>query len=153
MLEYLLIGRILNVFKRRNREVRSPNWFVGQPKGLFTLFFTEFWYVFHIMVCVPFYVSNMYYAVKDGGLGLDRTKANIIMSIYGSLIYMSGIIGGWIADCITGMRKAIFYGGILIMIGHILLALPLGVTALYLSMFFIIIGTGLLKTKRFIGSW
>ncbi|MCM3723758.1 MULTISPECIES: peptide MFS transporter [Solibacillus] len=119
--------------------------FVGQPKGLFTLFFTEFWERFSYYGMRAILLFYMYYAVKDGGLGLDRTQANIIMSIYGSLIYMSGIIGGWIADRITGMRKAIFYGGILIMIGHILLALPLGVSALYLSMFFIIIGTGLLK--------
>lgn len=119
--------------------------FVGQPKGLFTLFFTEFWERFSYYGMRAILIFYMYYAVKDGGLGLDRTQANIIMSIYGSLIYMSGIIGGWIADRITGTRKAIFYGGILIMIGHILLALPLGVSALYLSMFFIIIGTGLLK--------
>ena len=76
----------------------------------------------------------MYYAVKDGGLGLDRTQANIIMSIYGSLIYMSGIIGGWIADRILGTQKAVFYGGILIMVGHIVLSLPGGVMALYVSM-------------------
>lgn len=119
--------------------------FVGQPKGLFTLFFTEFWERFSYYGMRAILLFYMYYSLKDGGLGLDRTQANIIMSIYGSLIYMSGIIGGWIADRITGMRKAIFYGGILIMIGHILLALPLGATALYLSMFFIIIGTGLLK--------
>lgn len=119
--------------------------FLGQPKGLFTLFFTEFWERFSYYGMRAILIFYMYYSLKDGGLGLDRTQANIIMSIYGSLIYMSGIIGGWIADRITGTRKAVFYGGILIMIGHILLALPLGATALYASMFFIIIGTGLLK--------
>ncbi|MER1986281.1 MAG: peptide MFS transporter [Solibacillus sp.] len=119
--------------------------FVGQPKGLFTLFFTEFWERFSYYGMRAILIFYMYYAVKDGGLGLDQTQANIIMSIYGSLIYMTGIIGGWIADRITGTQKAVFYGGILIMIGHIMLALPLGVTALYVSMFFIIIGTGLLK--------
>lgn len=119
--------------------------FFGQPKGLFTLFFTEFWERFSYYGMRAILIFYMYYAVKDGGLGLDRTQANIIMSIYGSLIYMSGIIGGWIADRITGTQKAVFYGGILIMIGHIMLALPLGISALYGSMFFIIIGTGLLK--------
>ena len=44
------------------------------------------------------------------------------MSIYGSLVYMSGIIGGWLADRIFGTQKAIFYGGILIMLGHIALS-------------------------------
>lgn len=119
--------------------------FVGQPKGLFSLFFTEFWERFSYYGMRAILIFYMYYAVKDGGLGLDRTQANIIMSLYGSLIYMSGIIGGWIADRITGTRKAVFYGGILIMIGHIALSLPGGITALYVSMVFIIIGTGLLK--------
>lgn len=119
--------------------------FVGQPKGLFTLFFTEFWERFSYYGMRAILLFYMYYSVKDGGLGLDRTQANIIMSLYGSLIYMSGIIGGWIADRILGTRKAIFYGGILIMLGHIALALPLGATGLYISMVFIIVGTGLLK--------
>lgn len=119
--------------------------FVGQPKGLFTLFFTEFWERFSYYGMRAILLFYMYYSVKDGGLGLDRTQANIIMSLYGSLIYMSGIIGGWIADRILGTRKAIFYGGILIMLGHIALSLPLGATGLYISMVFIIVGTGLLK--------
>ena len=119
--------------------------FVGQPKGLFTLFFTEFWERFSYYGMRAILLFYMYYSVKDGGLGLDRTQANIIMSLYGSLIYMSGIIGGWIADRILGTRKAVFYGGILIMLGHIALSLPLGATGLYVSMVFIILGTGLLK--------
>ena len=119
--------------------------FLGHPKGLFTLFFTEFWERFSYYGMRAILLFYMYYAVKDGGLGLDRTQANIIMSLYGSLIYMSGIIGGWIADRILGTQKSVFYGGILIMVGHIVLALPGGVLALYGSMALIIIGTGLLK--------
>lgn len=119
--------------------------FLGQPKGLFSLFFTEFWERFSYYGMRAILLFYMYYEVKDGGLGLDRTQANIIMSLYGSLIYMSGIIGGWIADRLLGTRKAVFYGGILIMIGHVVLSLPGGVLALYVSMAFIIIGTGLLK--------
>lgn len=119
--------------------------FVGQPRGLFTLFFTEFWERFSYYGMRAILLFYMYYEVKDGGLGLDKVQANIIMSLYGSLIYMSGIIGGWIADRILGTRKAVFYGGILIMLGHIALSLPGGVTALYASMVLIIVGTGLLK--------
>lgn len=119
--------------------------FIGQPKGLFSLFFTEFWERFSYYGMRAILIFYMYYAVKDGGLGLDRTQANIIMSLYGSLIYMSGIIGGWIADRILGTRKAVFYGGIVIMLGHIALSLPLGAMGLYASMVLIIVGTGLLK--------
>lgn len=89
----------------------------------------------------------MYYELHEGGLGLDRGTANSLMALYGSLIYMSSIIGGWFADRIWGTRKTVFYGGVLIMIGHIALAFPGGLTALLISMAFIIIGTGLLKSN------
>lgn len=119
--------------------------FFGHPKGLSTLFFTEFWERFSYYGMRAILLFYMYYEVTDGGLGIDQTTANSIMAIYGSLVYMSGIIGGWIADRILGMNRTVFYGGVLIMLGHIILALPGGFTALLVSMLFIVIGTGLLK--------
>lgn len=121
--------------------------FFGHPKGLLTLFFTEFWERFSYYGMRAILILYMYYELHEGGLGLDRGTANSIMALYGSLIYMSGIIGGWFADRIWGTRKTVFYGGILIMIGHIALAFPGGLTALLISMAFIIIGTGLLKSN------
>lgn len=119
--------------------------FFGQPKGLFTLFFTEFWERFSYYGMRALLLYYMYTAVTDGGLGIDDGVAKSIMAIYGSLVYMSGVIGGWIADRLLGMQSTIFYGGALIMVGHIVLALPAGKTALFVSMFLIVIGTGLLK--------
>ncbi len=87
----------------------------------------------------------MYYEVSKGGLGLDKNLAMSIMSIYGALVYMSGVIGGWLADRIFGASKSIFYGGILIMFGHIALAIPGSVAMFFLSMVLIVLGTGLLK--------
>ena len=121
--------------------------FFGHPKGLLTLFFTEFWERFSYYGMRAILILYMYYELHDGGLGLDRGTANSIMALYGSLIYMSSIIGGWFADRVWGTRKTVFYGGILIMIGHIALSLPGGLTALLISMAFIIIGTGLLKSN------
>lgn len=119
--------------------------FFGHPKGLFTLFFTEFWERFSYYGMRAILVYFMYDTVANGGLGLDKATATSIVSIYGSLVYMSGIIGGWIADRILGTRRTVFWGGILIMIGHICLAIPGGFPMLLVSMIFIIIGTGLLK--------
>src|SRR5699024_12562064 len=88
----------------------------------------------------------MYYEISDGGLGLDIATATSIMAIYGSLMYMSAIIGGCIADRILGPSKTIFYGGILIMLGHTVLALPVyGLITLFASLALIVTGTGLLK--------
>ncbi|WP_404292977.1 peptide MFS transporter [Cytobacillus kochii] len=119
--------------------------FFGHPKGLFTLFFTEFWERFSYYGMRAILVYYMYYEVSQGGLGLSQTTALSIMSIYGSLVYMSGIIGGWFADRIFGTSKAIFYGGILIMLGHIALAIPGSVAMFFVSMVLIVLGTGLLK--------
>ena len=119
--------------------------FFGHPKGLFTLFFTEFWERFSYYGMRAILVYYMYYEVSQGGLGLDEDLALSIMSIYGALVYMSGIIGGWLADRIFGTSNAVFYGGIFIMLGHIVLAIPGNLTMFFISMFLIVIGTGLLK--------
>ena len=119
--------------------------FFGHPKALFTLFFTEFWERFSYYGMRAILVFYMYYELSEGGLGLDQTTALSIMSIYGSLVYMSGVIGGWLADRIFGTSKAVFYGGILIMFGHIALAIPGSLPLFFVSMVLIVLGTGLLK--------
>ncbi len=119
--------------------------FFGHPKGLFTLFFTEFWERFSYYGMRALLIFYMYYEVSKGGLGLDEGTAASIMAIYGSLVYMSGIIGGWIADRLLGSTSTVFYGGVLIMLGHIALSIPGGLTSFFISMVLIVIGTGLLK--------
>ncbi|MBU7218108.1 peptide MFS transporter [Staphylococcus gallinarum] len=119
--------------------------FFGHPKGLSTLFFTEFWERFSYYGMKAILIYYLYYTVAKGGFGLDEAVALQIVSIYGTLIYMSGVIGGWIADRITGTQYAVFYGGFLIMIGHILLSLPNNLTVVMIALAVIIAGTGLLK--------
>lgn len=119
--------------------------FFGQPRGLSTLFFTEMWERFSYYGMRAILLYYMYYAVSRGGLGMDQTTAASVMSIYGSLVYLSGVIGGWLSDRVWGPRKTVFFGGVLIMLGHIALSIPAGVSALYASIILIVIGTGLLK--------
>lgn len=131
----------------RERVVASvpQKGFFGHPKGLFTLFFTEFWERFSYYGMRAILVYYMYYETAQGGLGIDQTTALAIMSIYGALVYMSGVIGGWLADRIFGAGNAVFYGGILIMLGHIALTVPGSIPMFYVSMVLIVLGTGLLK--------
>lgn len=121
--------------------------FFGQPLVLRTLFMTEFWERFSYYGMRAILLFYMYDAVAHGGLGMNVKLATAIMAIYGSLVYMTSIIGGFISDRITGTAKAILYGGILIMIGHIILAMPIGKGALFASIALITLGTGLLKTN------
>jgi len=119
--------------------------FFGHPMGLSTLFFTEMWERFSYYGMRAILLYYMYYSVQDGGLGMDKTTAASVMAIYGSLVFLSSVIGGFVSDRILGSRKTVFYGGILIMLGHIALATPFGQVALYLSIALIIFGTGFLK--------
>lgn len=119
--------------------------FFGQPRGLSTLFFTEMWERFSYYGMRAILLFYMYYAVSQGGLGMNQATAASIMSIYGSLVYLSGVVGGWLSDRVWGARKTVFIGGVLIMFGHIALSLPFGLPALYASIVLIVAGTGLLK--------
>lgn len=119
--------------------------FFGHPKGLLTLFSIEFWERFSYYGMRAVLLYYIYYATTRGGLGLDKATAVSIMSIYGSLVYMATIVGGWLADRILGSRATIVFGGVLIMLGHIALSLPGSVTALFVSMALIILGSGVLK--------
>ena len=131
--------------EKRTCSKYSSNRIFGHPKGLFTLFFTEFWERFSHYGMRAILLYYMYYSVAKGGLGIDQSTATSIMAIYGSLLFMSSIIGGWISDRLFGPSRTVFFGGVLIMIGHLILALPGSKSALFISMVFLILGTGLLK--------
>ncbi|CUS26833.1 Di-/tripeptide transporter [Paucilactobacillus oligofermentans DSM 15707 = LMG 22743] len=128
-----------------DKKAKLDSSFMGQPRGLSTLFFTETWERFSYYGMRAILIFYMIQAIKDGGLGLDQTTAASIMSIYGSLVYMSGVIGGWLSDRIWGSRRTVFIGGVLIMLGHIALSIPAGSPALFASIGLIVAGTGLLK--------
>ncbi|MER2088818.1 MAG: peptide MFS transporter [Sporosarcina sp.] len=134
-----------NLNRQQIAESVPQKGFFGHPKGLIMLFFTEFWERFSYYGMRAILVYYMYYEVTKGGLGINETTALSIMSIYGALVYMSGIIGGWLADRLFGTSKAVFYGGILIMLGHIALAIPGNISMFFASMVLIVLGTGLLK--------
>ncbi len=122
--------------------------FLGQPEGLSTLFFTEMWERFSYYGMRAILLFFMVDKITNGGLNLPTGTGLAIMSIYGSLVYMSSIVGGWISDRLLGAYKTVFYGGIFIMLGHIVLAVPLGgISGLFVSMIFIVIGTGMLKAN------
>ncbi|UJW28354.1 peptide MFS transporter [Saccharothrix sp. AJ9571] len=123
----------------------SATGFFGHPSGLATLFFTEAWERFSYYGMKAILLYYMYDRVSEGGLGIPAETARSLVAVYGASIYLAAIGGGWLSDRVLGARRSTLYGGILIMCGHICLALPAGATALYLSMLFIVAGTGLLK--------
>ncbi len=81
---------------------------MGHPRGLLTLSMTEFWERFSYYGMRAILIYYMYYAVEKGGLGFDQPTALSIMSIYGSLVYLSATIGGFISDRLLGSRRTVF---------------------------------------------
>lgn len=118
--------------------------FFGHPKGLRTLFFTEMWERFSYYGMRAILVLFMTASLSEGGLGFAPSKAGPIYALYTSMVFLSTVPGGWLADNFLGARRAVFSGGVLIMIGHILLALH-GLPTFYGGLAFVVLGTGLLK--------
>ena len=125
--------------------------FFGHPRGLSTLFFTEMWERFSYYGLRPLLVLFMSATVFDGGYGFDRTQASAIVGIYAAFVYLMSLPGGWVADRLLGLRRAIFIGAALISSGHIciglsgLLGQETGKTPFFLGLVLIVLGTGLLK--------
>jgi POT family proton-dependent oligopeptide transporter len=109
-----------------------------------TLFFAEFWERFSYYGMRALLILFMTAPVLSGGLGWDTAKAGPIYGIYTAMVYLMSMPGGWIADRIIGQRRAVFWGGFVIMCGHIVLAIP-SVNSFYLGLALVVIGTGLLK--------
>jgi POT family proton-dependent oligopeptide transporter len=118
--------------------------FFGHPRGLSTLFFTEMWERFSFYGMRAILLLFMTAAVTEGGLGWSAAKAGPIYGLYASMVYLTALPGGWIADRLIGQRRSVLIGGILIALGHVSLTFHL-LPAFFLGLFLIVCGTGLLK--------
>ena len=118
--------------------------FLGHPRALATLFFTEMWERFSFYGMKAILVLFLTASAAQGGLGISVGAAAAIYGLYDALVYVAALPGGWIADRLLGHRRAVLYGGIVIMIGHFTMALQ-GLVYIYAGLLLIILGTGLLK--------
>ena len=134
------------VVEDRRSEERPPHEtaFFGHPRGLATLFFTEFWERFSYYGMRALLVLFMTAAVVDGGLGFDATRAGAVYGLYTAAVYLLALPGGWLADRLFGQQRAIFVGGVIIAAGHFSMAIH-GLPTFYLGLVLIVLGTGLLK--------
>lgn len=122
----------------------SEKTFLGHPRGLATLFFTEMWERFSYYGMRALLLLYMVAAVEKGGMGIDDRTAGAIYGLYTMFVYLMALPGGWIADKLWGLRKSVFIGGCIIAAGHICMAFPFTET-FFIGLLLIILGTGLLK--------
>jgi POT family proton-dependent oligopeptide transporter len=118
--------------------------FFGHPAGLSTLFFTEMWERFSYYGMRALLVLFMTASLQEGGLVLTMATASAIYGLYTGAVYFMGLPGGWIADRLLGCQKTVWYGGIIIFIGHVILAIPSD-KSFFVGLVFVVLGTGLLK--------
>lgn len=120
--------------------------FFGHPRGLFVLFFTEMWERFSYYgmraILVLYLVSQT--DAANAGLGWANDSALALYGWYTMLVYVASIPGGWLADKFFGQKKSVLYGGILLVIGHSVLAIE-EMWAFYSGLSLIIAGVGMLK--------
>lgn len=125
--------------------------FLGHPKGLFLLFGTEMWERFSYYGMRAILVLYLIATVESGGFGWSNAEA---LSLYGTFtmaVYLTPVLGGWIADNVLGQRKSIIFGGLLMAGGHFSLGVPheyLGGQAemmFYFGLTLLCLGNGLFK--------
>ncbi|MFC3175040.1 peptide MFS transporter [Novosphingobium bradum] len=147
---FAFLGAGLLIATRRAREV------LGHPRGLFVLFYAEMWerFSYYGMRALLVLYLTKFWLFADG-------KANLIYGAYGSLVYITPVLGGYVADRWLGQRKAVVFGGVLLALGHLFMAVeglrgvadPLvkqadpAINVFWLALALIIVGSGFLKAN------
>jgi proton-dependent oligopeptide transporter, POT family len=123
--------------------------FAGHPKGLYMLFFAEMWerFSYYGMRGLLIFYLTKHWLYSD-------EKASVIYGAYTALVYITPVIGGYLADRYLGQRKAVLFGAILLSFGHILMGVEgdggqgsSTINIFWLALAFIIVGSGFLKAN------
>ncbi|MDA3647652.1 oligopeptide:H+ symporter [Saccharopolyspora indica] len=127
-----------------SRERGHGRFLFGQPRWFTTIFVVDMWERFSFYGMLAILYLYLVASPADGGFGMDPTTAAAVFGIYMSMVFVTALPGGWIADRVWGPRRSLLFGGVLIALGHISLATPVQ-GSLFLGLVLIAIGTGLVK--------
>lgn len=134
-------------------SIDSPNaqktgkTFFGHPVPLANLFSVEMWERFSFYGMQALLAYYMYFSVTEGGLGMEQGLALSLVGAYGGAVYLSTILGAWIADRLWGSERVLFVSAVVIMAGHLALAFLPGFTGLAAGLVLVAIGSGGLKAN------
>ncbi|WP_334169687.1 oligopeptide:H+ symporter, partial [Timonella senegalensis] len=126
---------------------RQDRGFFGHPKSLATIFGVEMWERFSFYGMQGILAIYLYYSASQGGLGISEGTALGIVGAYGGAVYLSAIVGAWVADRLLGAERTLYYSAILIMLGHIALALVPGLLGVGIGLVLVALGSGGLKAN------
>jgi POT family proton-dependent oligopeptide transporter len=122
---------------------------LGHPKGLYMLFFAEMWerFSYYGMRALLIFYLTQHWLFND-------SKSNLIYGAYTSLVYITPVLGGYVADRYLGQRKAVLFGGVLLAFGHLFMAVEgVGgqddptINVFWMALALIIVGSGFLKAN------
>ncbi|WP_410593445.1 peptide MFS transporter [Amycolatopsis sp. lyj-23] len=128
-------------------EVQQDTRFFGHPRGLANLFGVELWERFSYYGMLGILALYLYRTAAEGGLGLPQEDALGIVGAYGGLVYLFAVAGAWVADRLLGSERTLFYSAVLIMIGHISLAVLPGFAGVGVGLACVAVGSGGLKAN------
>jgi POT family proton-dependent oligopeptide transporter len=128
-----------------DRDVSRDTGFFGQPRSLATLFGVETWERFSFYGMQGILLIYLYYSATEGGLGLDQAGAAGIVGAYGGGVYLSTVLGAWVADRLLSSERTLFISATVVMCGHIALALIPGFAGVTVGLILIALGSGGLK--------
>jgi len=123
--------------------------YFGHPPGLFVLFFTEMWerFSYYGMRALLIFYLTKHWLFSD-------ERASVIYGAYTALVYITPVIGGYLADRYLGQRKAVVYGAVLLCFGHFLMGIEGDggqgsptLNVFWLALSFIVVGSGFLKAN------
>lgn len=121
---------------------------LGQPSGLFFLFFTEMWERFSFygmrVLLVQFLTAEILLGDPKGGWGWTSEQATALYGTYAMLLYLTPVLGGIIADKYLGTRRAVIIGSIIMTIGQLCLFLH-STTMFFVGLTCLVVGVGLFK--------
>src|ERR1700709_799680 len=116
--------------------------FFGQPRSLATLFSVEMWERFSFYGMQGILLIYLYYTAAQGGLGISQDAATSIVGAYGGLVYLSTILGAWLADRVIGAERTLFFAAVMVMAGHIALSALPGILGVGVGLVLIALGSG-----------
>ena len=131
--------------KSEQMSTTKPRSFFGHPWGLANLAGVEMWERFSFYGMQGLLAYYIYYSATDGGLGMSEAVATSIVGAYGGLVYLSSVLGGWVADRILGSEKTVITSAAVVMVGHLALSLLPGALGLGIGLVCIAVGSGSLK--------
>jgi proton-dependent oligopeptide transporter, POT family len=128
-------------------ETRTERAFFGHPRGLANLCGVEMWERFSYYGMLVSLLLYLYYPAAGAlpGLGLPRATATSLVGAYGGMVYVSTVVGCWIADRVLGAERTLFYSATLVMVGHTALAVVPGLLGLGIGLVCVAFGSGGIK--------